>query len=178
MLQQYNMPEHVAGIKEIQEIIRAYHVILGEVDEDLAQLQNNILIMKSDEAGIARREKIVNIVPKDVKTLEERKYELLVKWYDSPPYTEKNLRKRMDRLCGKGQYVMEICKRGKTLSVLLELTSKNNLEAIKSMLEEIVPLNVIIDVGLRYNQYKTLKRFAYGELKTFTYMELRNEVLS
>lgn len=177
MLQQYSMPEHVSDMKEIQEILKATYKIFGQLDEDLTQLQDNVLIMRSNEAGIARREKIVNITLKDVKTLEDRKYEVLVKWYGGPPYTEKNLRSRLDKLCGAGQYVLEISKREKTLSILLELTSKHKMKTIEDMLEEVVPLNVVIKAGLRYNQHGTLKRFTHAQLKAYAHQALRSEVM-
>jgi hypothetical protein len=61
---------------------------------------------------------------------------------------------------------------------LISLVKKELKDEIKGLLEDAIPVNMILYVSLDYNRHGDLKRFTYGELKTFTHKQLREEVLA
>jgi hypothetical protein len=62
--------------------------------------------------------------------------------------------------------------------VKVELVAKQNLDTVGELLERVVPLNMIIDLDLMYNQHKTLHVYTHRQLQQFTQAALRNEVLN
>jgi len=42
-----------------------------------------------------------------------------------------------------------------TLIVKVELVAKQNLDTVGELLERVLPLNMVIDLDLMYNQHKT-----------------------
>lgn len=171
------LPPHIEALQEIAEVNRITEIQLAKLEECINELRDNLLILTSRESGIARREKILKITPLDTDTLEERRFRVWLNWYDSYPYTEKDVLQRMDRLCGVGEYIFALDKERNNLKVLLELTSKKNRTALEKLLDELLSLNIVLEVDLRYNQYFKLEKYTYAELAAYTYNYLRNEVL-
>ena len=91
------------------------------------------------------------------------------------PYTVRTLRNKLSVLCGKDGY--RIFLEDERLTVQVSLIRKNMLGDICRLLESIVPLNIVLCVGLLYNQYQGLERFSYGEMRKFTYEQLREETI-
>ena len=94
----------VAEFKEIAktediEFLRLY----GETDRAL----KNLFIETADEYGVKRLEKVAGIYPDSEDTLEQRKARLYVYWNDKEPYTEGELRNRLESLCGAGNYEID-----------------------------------------------------------------------
>ncbi|MCQ4637663.1 YmfQ family protein [Anaerovorax odorimutans] len=162
---------------EIVEINRVTDIQLAKLEDCIDELRDNLLIMTSRESGISRREKILKISPLDTDSLEERRFRILLNWYDSYPYTEKDILQRLNRLCGAGEYIFDLDKTQNNLECRLELTSKKKRDALELLLNEILSLNIALTVGLRYNQHVKLARFTHGQLSAYTHQALREEVL-
>lgn len=170
-------PQHLQNIQEFKAISKATDYQINKLNDRLDEMRDNLLISTSRESGIAYREKILGIVPGEMDTLEERRYRVLLQWYDSYPYTEIDIRRRLNRICGAEEYVLNIDKMKNTLECLVELTSSKMLDSVKKMLERIVSLNVSIEVGLRYNQFESLRGRTWQEVSTHTWEEKKNEVM-
>lgn len=171
-------PPAVWEIREIRTATEIGDLIGEQLEAALKEQDNNITIKDSEESGIARREKILGIKPLDTASLEDRRLEVLLRWYDTPIYTEVTLRQKLDSVLGQGQYILTIDLDNKTVSCLIELTRKNMFKSVQDLFEQMVPLDYLISIALRWNQYKDLKLFTYGQLKTRTYYQLRNEVVA
>ena len=94
-------PDAVLNIRDIKAIIDAGDRIGEALENDLDELDANIDIKSAKESGISRREKILGINPLDTTGLEDRRLEVLARWYDTPVYTETTLRNKLDSIMGK-----------------------------------------------------------------------------
>jgi hypothetical protein len=187
----------------------AFPIAAGEkqaetLDGEIASLEGNLHILTSDEHGIARREKILGIIPLDTDTLAERAYRVLVKWYDTYPYTRRNLIARLKRLVGDGKFTFDIGfqdvmvwksfqgtrwsdlgditwrematmgpgRGAKTLKVLIELTSKKDIATIRKLIDDIVPLDIAIDVGLRYRVWASFPGARWSDFTGISWREM------
>ena len=90
-------------------------------------------------------------------------------------YTETTLRQKLDATLGKENYMLEIDLDRKLLSCQIEVTRKYMSDSIKNLFEQMVPLDYLLEMTLRYNQYKKYKPYTYKQLKEKTYYQLRNE---
>lgn len=166
---------------EVIENIRDMKVIFDMNDKinpipDAENLELDLFVKTATLHGIQRRERLYGIVPKDTDTLEERRYRILTRENNQIPYTVRMLRKKLSNLCGEDGYCVLLDHQ--RLTVKVELTKKSMFEDVKKLLEEMVPLNIVLETGLLYNQYSLLERFTYGELENFTYGQLREDVIA
>lgn len=171
-------PEHLQNMPEFRSISKATDRQIKKIESRMEEMQDNLIISTARESGISDREKILKIVPRDTDTLEERRYKVLLRWYDTFPYTENDLFARLDRICGPDQYELAINKQNNEVKCLVELTSKKMLSDIENLLDDILSLNVALSVGLRYNQWYKFERATWQQFKSYTWDRLRNEVIN
>ena len=165
--------------------VREYKAILEDAEQpemvliwDAAKnALNDQFIVDATENGISRWEKILGIIPKATLTLDERKFTILTKINEQLPFTITTLNERLTSLCGKDGYSLTLDNTNYTLDVKVALTAKNNFEDVNSLLQRIVPANLVVTLSLRYNQYETMAKLTHEQLKAYTHYGLRNEVL-
>ena len=171
------IPSNILDIPEITRIHKVSADIMEELNQEISDTHDNIFITDATEDGIARREKILNLLPLDTDTLDDRRFRVLINWYDTYPYTVNDLKKRLNIMMGVGQYELTISNVNKTVKCLVELTSKKMKDSALALLEKIIPLNMTLSVTLRYNQWLDYSAITWGEMATKTWLEAREEVL-
>lgn len=129
------------------------------------------------EYAISRYEKIFGVVPQDTDTLDERRFKVLTRINTQLPFSVRRLRQQLETLCGEDGYKLEVSGGKYTLSVKVALTAKRNPQAVKELLADIVPANMVCTTSLLYNQHADLTRFTHAQLALLTHFEIREEVL-
>lgn len=168
-------PEVVINIREIKACIDTGDKIGAILEEHLDELDQNITIKTAAESGIRHREKILGIKPLDTTSLEDRRMEVLLRWWSSPVYTETTLRQKLNAVLGNGNYILNISLDEKTVDCQIEVTRKYMIKSVEELFEQMIPLDYLLSITLRYNQYKKYKPYTYKQLKEKTYNQLRNE---
>ena len=170
-------------IEEIRNT-REFTILSHIEDEELFLVKDGInkliddqFIKTATEKGIARREKMLKIVPFADDTLETRRFRVSNRWNESLPYTHKVLINKLNQMCGNDGYTVELNRDSYTLKIRIELTQKRMFEEAKLMVRRICPANLVIDIELRYNQHKDFRGLAHAQLAKFTHNQLRNEVV-
>ena len=170
--------DYLKDFKEIQEIMRTETVELQSLWEKQEQLTEESFITSCSVDGISRYERMLQITPLANDTLETRKIRVLSKWNTAVPYNFAYLEKQLSILCGENGYRIEVDFSGQEVTVKVELTSKNMVDPVRSMLEEVLPCNLIRNVQLLYNTHGLLSRLTYAQLAEYTHAQLREEVIS
>lgn len=168
-------PDVVIDIREIKACVDAGDNVGRVLENYLEEIDRNITIKTAEESGIQRREKILGIQPLDTASLEGRKVEVLLRWWSSPVYTETTLRQKLDAVLGRENYILDIELDKKQVSCQVEVTRKYMIKGVEDLFEQMVPLDYLLEIILRYNQYKKYKPYTYKQLKDKTYYQLRNE---
>ncbi|MGL4790748.1 MAG: putative phage tail protein [Anaerotignaceae bacterium] len=171
------IPNILKEVREFKAIGESEQPQLNLIYEAIESVMSNQFIETAMEYGVARMEKVVRIIPKATDTLEERKFRLLTKYNEDTPYTMKKLKEVLNNLCGKTGYSLVINNNQFLLQVKVALTSKKNKLAVEEFLEGIVPMNMIFEVTLLYNQHQQLKTYTHETLRVLTHFQLREEVL-
>ncbi len=177
----FNIIEHLPDVsknfKEIKAITSVENIELTILDEKIKELKNNQFFLFCNEKGISRFEELLKITPKVTDTLEDRQFRVLARYNSTIPYTFENLIKQLSILCGEGGFTCELFNEEYLLKVRVELFVKVMYREVEKLLEKVLPANIVADLDLRYNQYKTLEKFTHGELGSFTHEFLRNEYM-
>lgn len=171
----------------LPRIVREYDVFRGitagqqlefeQAWEAADKLLANQFILTADSDGLSRWEDLMEITPKGTDTLEDRRFRVLTRNSEEPPYTLPKLRTILESLCGSGNYVAQIQEGTYTLIVKVGLAAKSNFESVDELLQRAAPENLVIDLSLLYNQHSTLSGFTHQQLAAYTHDTLRNEVL-
>jgi hypothetical protein len=171
-------PEKVINIKDVKAASDVTDKMMSILTGYLDEMDENILVETADEVGIARREKILGITPLDTATLEERRYNVLVKWYDKGVYTEKTLRDSLTKLVGSDMYTLNIDTQNQILTLKISLKTKSMIKAVTDLVESIVPLHIVVNASLLYNNWDMLSTKTWSDLSAHTWQYWREEVLS
>lgn len=172
------LPGYVQDYREIREIAL---VEQGEFDDlwvEKDQILDNAFIMDADDYGVSRYETILGIVKKPSETLDERKFNILVKVNEQLPYTMNALKEKLKNLCGADGYRVILTHTTYTLEIKVALVAKNNFDAVTEMVKRVVPCNLVCVISIIYNTNAVLHGFTHGELADYTQYELRNEVFT
>ena len=172
------LPEVVSVIKDFKVIASLDNPELSDLWTGIEQAFYDQYVSDATSNGTKRYESILRLVPKATETLDERKYKILTKYNEQLPYTYRAMLQRLDTLCGAEGYTVDVDLLGYTVTVRVELSVRNNYSAIEELLDHIIPMNMEIDLSLRYNQHSTLAKFTGAQLSAYTHEQLRNEVIS
>lgn len=145
-------PDVVFDIKDIRAVVDAGDKIGERLEQDLDALDSDLNIKSSKESGIIRRERILGINPLDTTSLEDRRLEVLTRWYDTPVYTETTLRNKLDSIMGKGKYILNINLEEKIVRYETEPIERLALNTVHTLLDQMVPLDYMIAIRFKYKQ--------------------------
>lgn len=171
------LPTFEKNIKEFDAILtKAEDHEMSLAWNSSNDLINDQFVVDATENGVSRMEKIMKIVPKATETLDSRKFTLLTRMSEQPPFTITALERQLKTLCGEGNYEVTRDVSSKTLTVRIALVAQSNFNDVANLLERIVPANMVIDLSLKYNQYNKFKFTKHEDMVKIKHTQLRNEV--
>lgn len=168
-LRTIEIPPHLEAMKEFKEADRVCDLQMLKFEEALEALEDDILITTSTEEGIARREKILGIVPLDTQSLELRRDNVMLAWFDVYPYTRLDLQRRLDLLCGHDNYIAKYDAAKQSLTIYIQLVTRERKAAIEELLERVVPLMTTINVEILYHVWEDYKKKTWSEMKAVSW---------
>lgn len=171
---QLEYPEVITNIDEMLEIFKAEEKTGTKFEKKIEECDKNITITEATETGIERRENVLNIKHQTTDSLELRRLRVAIKWNDTYPYTYEWLKDRLNNLLGRGNFALAYAKREKRIICLVGLKKKEMENEIWKLLDEIVPLNLEVLTGIRYNRWKTMKKHTWEQLKKYTWEQLHS----
>ena len=92
---------------------------------------------------------------------------------DSPPYTDKYLEKRLNELCGEGYWRVHRDYDVYRLIVEVSLDSVANTETVLTMVREIIPANMELDVRNYRSRHSELVVFTHDQLAAYTQDDIK-----
>lgn len=169
------LPDIIKDVTEYQEIANAENPTINTLWENHRKTFNNQFINTLDEQGCARWEKMLNITPKGTATVEDRRLAILARINTSLPYTYRQLENLLRNICAD-DYTLTLDNANYKLTVLLNLSRQNQFDEVTHLLSRVIPANIVFEVGLKYNQYKTIRPYKYELLSDYTFHEIRAEI--
>ena len=172
------LPYVIRDYAEFQGIMGSEQPEIEKAWNTTDDLLDNQFIPTAGNMGLSRWEKILGITPKGTDSLEDRRFRILTRINEELPYTLPQLRNILETLCGKGNYSADVEEGTYQLLVKIGLAAKNNINDVESLLNRVVPQNLILNVLLMYNQHETLSVFTHGQMASYSHYQLRNEVFT
>ena len=171
-------PPIMQELEEFQKIAEIEELYFEKLWQEIENIVDDQFIQTATEKGIARREKMLKVVPFADDTLETRRFRVQGVWNDKLPYTYRVLLERLDSLCGPDGYVIELNAGEYSLNIKIELTKKRMFDEVVKITRQMSPANIMVTVELRYNQHLMFENYTHGQLEQYTHYDLRNEVVN
>ncbi len=140
------LPPFVARFGEMKKIMTAENPEFDLLRGFAEQIKNDLFISGCGEEGIKRFEKILGIIPSELDTLESRRSRVLARWLDMIPYTYRVLLNKLDVLCGKENYEIDLNAGEYLLKLVTHLEMYGQTDEIRTMLRDIVPANIALNL--------------------------------
>ena len=171
----FDAPEIVRNIREMKIIWGLDDAAYREIDDAIAGVDGDSIIATAREDRVRLIEEELGISPLPTDTIEDRRFRIMARINDAPPYNEYYIRKKLTALLGEDGYEMSI--ENKNLTCTLSLMRKSNLVAVLDMLEELVSLDILINVTLRFNKWSRVGTAlnTWGEVKAYTWHDIKEE---
>ena len=171
------LPPFVQRFKEISEVMATEQKELEMAWENAEATLADQYVMTATINGIKRYEKIFGIVPKATDTLDERRFMVLSKMNEQPPYTLEALKNVLNALCGEDGYTLFLNMDEYELIVKLGINNEKNFDAVVDLLDRILPANIVRKISM-FNTYSMLAVHTHEQLAAYTHDEIRKDVLA
>lgn len=171
------LPDMVKNIREFKGLALGENPEIENLWNGLDGLMNNQYVKDADEVGVQRLEKMLKITPRGTDDMTLRKFRILSRLNEQPPYTYKALENQLKALCGEEGFTMELDENNYKIMVRVALDAKRKFYEVDALLKRVVPANMVIDLSILYNQHSTLASFTHNQLGSYTHDQLRNEVV-
>lgn len=131
-------------------------------------------ITTASSATIARWEKYLGITPNSADTLDERRFRILARLNDNPPYTNRYLINKLNELCGEGYYRISQDYGNYKLTIEISLDSIANTDSMIELIRTIVPANIELVIRTFRSRHYEVSKFTHTQLNEYTHDEIEN----
>lgn len=170
------LPEIFRNIREFRAIAAAETPEVTDLWETLEEVFDDQFLNEATENGIARRERMLGIVPSATDTLDSRRFRLKTMYGEALPYTRRSLEAQLRELCGGNGYALDFETGSFTVSVKVALSVRSQVNAVAEMLERVLPYNMVFSVALMYNQWHQLTPKIWNEYKKLTWKSIKEDL--
>lgn len=163
--------------REIAQIMAAEQPEFDQLWGYNAAVRSNAFVADADEYGVARWETVVGVVPLPSQSLDERKATVLAKINEQLPYTVRALDAKLTTICGDGNYTIALVASTYQLDIYLTVASKDCVVMVQTLLDGMIPCNLMHNVTVVYNTHRDLKPLTHVQMAQYTQLGLREDVL-
>lgn len=136
------LPPFMQDFAEIKAIMRTEQPELDRAWLDIQIPLADAFIMDCDEYGIKKYESFVGVRPDPEDTLDDRKARVLIYWNNFIPYTYRVLVRRLNELCGTGNYEISGSLEDYELFLKTSLMLGGQMQGLEHLLIQMVPMNM------------------------------------
>lgn len=166
------LPPFMKKFKEVTVALEAENPEFVLILKAISQALQNEFIETADEYGISRFEKMLNIQPDPINTLEERKALTLSRWMDHSTYTIQTLTNKLIFLLGDDIEIKQEPNEYR-LEIVTHIKTAGFVDELKKIIKAYVPADIRVicrNIIERRSEHK-LKISTVGIVKTKYHFE-------
>lgn len=153
------LPPVLQELEEFKQIMNTESEEFNLLIKEYQNLLSDQFVHEATENGLSRWEKILGINPKTTDTLESRRWEILNRLNIKIPYTWTMLKNKLYALYGDS-YTIKLISDTYTIQIRVsQELSDSEIRSTYTMLEVIVPANMIIDIQRDINLKMKERRY-------------------
>ncbi|MDE7426130.1 MAG: YmfQ family protein [Lachnospiraceae bacterium] len=163
----FEAPEIIRQIPDIKQIYEINEKQIDKLNEAVYQLDSDIFLEDMGKSQIERWENILNIIPFDDDSIEDRRFRIQTRILERPPYTYRIFVKKLKGLSLESK----VERSNNHIIVIIEPISLKMKDEIKRMLGEILPLNltycIVVLIEISFDN-KNLEQFQANKINLHT----------
>lgn len=167
------LPEFMQNVEEIFTIMNISQPEVDNINQNIKKILTDLFVIGCSKEATKHYEQIVNIIPKLTDSLEKRQYDILAIYNQTLPFTLESLQEKLEAICEKDGYAIEMIYEKFILNVELSLAKKHLELTVMNLLEYIVPVNLIINLTIDYNKWKDLNKHKWKNLKNYRWADIK-----
>jgi hypothetical protein len=136
------LPDFMKQFLEIREIMKTEDKEMDEIDSNIQRALDNAFIEECDEYGILKYEALLGITVSQQESLRARKTRVLSRWNDFQPCTYRRFLKKLDILCGMGNYRVDGILEDYQLCIAISGKAIEARGELEEMLKKMLPENI------------------------------------
>lgn len=172
-----HLPLYMQDYREMQGIMNAEDPELQVVEDASETIKDNLFVLYTDEAGIRRYEDMFGLTSSKNETLHNRQTKVLALYTNTVIHTLRGLIERLNVICGVDNYTLEMIPNEYKIRIGLHLRVSKSINAITSMLTDMIPANMLCTCDINYNAHEVLAKYPGYLLMQFTHEELRDKLI-
>ena len=173
----FNAPEIITQIPDIQQIYLINEGQGEQLDADVEQIDDDMFVDTMSDDVLEHWEEIYHITVMDDESLEDRRTKVKGKMLERLPYSYRVILRNLDTLLPNG-YDLYLNEDLTYMQVKVVLTQKYLLANVEKLLDDMVPLNMALEVILKFNTYGIVGMFTHQQLSAYTYQEINDEPIT
>ena len=151
-------PHVYDGFVEIQALSDSEQAIFENGRHEYLQLVANQWVLTATTEGIEQYEKMFDILSDPRDSLQLRRERVVNTLSNSPPFTFRYLKSRLDSFLGAGTYILTLVPNQYRLEFLVHVGEYGKLDELLKIIIEIMPSNLIRVVQNNLLCYNTTKQ--------------------
>lgn len=167
--------DNILGIREIQSIYEINDRQQEAMEHDIQSIEYDMQLRTMSVDMCKTMEKYIGLKGQDDDTVEEKRFRIQGAENERTPYTFEILKARLNEMVGRDRVLLSIDDGILVAKVALE--SKKSVGFINDLLDQMVPLDVMIETNMIWNTYQKLNEYTYEYLGRKTCREVKEEVL-
>lgn len=136
------LPPFMQDFAEIKAIMRTEQPVLDQAWLNVQIPLADAFIMDCDEYGIKKYERFVGVAPNPEDTLDARKARVLIYWNNFIPYTYRALIRKLNNLCGAGNYEISGSLENYEIFLKTSLMLGGQMQSLEHLLIQMIPMNM------------------------------------
>lgn len=141
------LPEFMQQFSALKQITEAESKALQTVLNQLNTMDNNQFILTADSDGLKRYEKMLGITVLEGEALESRKKKVLMKWNNQDSYTYSTFLKKLEFICGVGNYQVAEHFKQYVMQVVTDLKECGEMAQLENMIDDMLPCNIVMHLA-------------------------------
>lgn len=163
-------------LPQIYHPIYDYQAMCNESSGEVKSLFSRVTNILSDQFiesaskdVISKWEKYLRIIPNGTDTLDERRFRIIAKLNDRPPYTDQYLVNKLNELCGEGYYRISRDYPNYKLLIEISLNSVANTDTVMEIIRAIIPANIELEIRTFRSRHSQVAKFTHDQLAEHTH---------
>jgi len=140
------LPDFMKQFRDIREIMQAEDKEMDRLNAGIQKAIGNAFIEDCDEYGIRKYEALLGITSDPMDSMDQRRARVLSRWADNLPCTYWFLLKKLDALCGTGNYAIDRDLENYFIRVGVFRAASGSVKDVEEMLEKLLPMNICYEV--------------------------------
>lgn len=145
------LPNHLAQMREWQEICKAYDHLLSQAAESLSEVYVNQFLDSLTEIGCMIWENFLGISVTESETLEDRRQAIQGYFAGNLPYTENKLRETLEMLAGPENITLKVTGSIYEIKIDIVISTPSVLENVQDIVYKMRPANMVVRICVHYN---------------------------